>query len=100
MQSIYIIHSVSTQACQWGMVPLQAMVQPMDQRPKPFILTNPKFICRSKGKHDFTHSQNPLKHLIKTQVCNIKPEGETEIHSIKPQPRNKSKRSLPKTTER
>ena len=79
MQSIYIIHSVSTQACQWGMVPLQAMVQPMDQRPKPFILTNPKFISRSKGKHDFTHSQNPLKHLIKTQVCNIKPEGETEI---------------------
>ena len=92
--------NVSTQPCQWDMAPLQAMVQPMAQRPKPFIITNTKFICRAKGKHDFSHSQKPLKHLIKTQVCNIKPEGETEIDSIKPQPRNKSKRILPKRAEK
>ena len=92
--------SVFTQEFQWAMAPLQAMVQPMAQRPRPFIITNPKFICIAKGKHDFSHSEKPLKHLVKTEVCNIKPEGEIEIHSIKPQPSNKSKCSLPKRVNR
>ena len=56
----------------------------------------PKIYTQSQGKHDFTHGHKPLKHLIETQVCNIKREGEIETHSIKPQPSNKSKCGPPK----
>ena len=42
----------------------------------------PKICMQSQGKHNFTHGQKPLKHLIKTQDCNIKPEGEIETHNI------------------
>ena len=63
MQSIYIIHSmvnrsVSTQACQWAMAPLQEMVHPMAQRPKPFIITNPTFIQRTIGSVISLHDQS------------------------------------------
>ena len=71
-------------ACQWAMALLQAMVQPMAQRPKPVNHYKPKIYTQIHRECDFTPWTKPLKHCSKSKSVIICPKVNFKNPTSKP----------------